>query len=277
MRLIKYLKFALFTTIFLFPVLCFGQIVNVQGLLLKDYKDGLTFNLNGGGDYRSGNLEYRKFSGSFSSRYISGKSNLIFSANIDYAEKSESKFLHKYFEHLRYRFNAFKHLGFETFVQHEYNEFKRLSLRGLFGLGLTFPIFKSKKIYFIFASTYLFERNDFSEDSAYADSGEVHIYHRSNNYLSFFYKLSENFEFLETIYYQPCFNDFSDYRFLTSTAIWLKINKYLHMKISHNYSYQSNPPMGLEKYDNQFLIGLKVTLGPYLKNETKLKTIEKTK
>lgn len=64
---------------------------------------------------------------------------------------------------------------------------------------------------------------------------------RSSNYLSFEVQLTEVFKISHISYYQPLFNNFTDYRVSTTTAWQFKVTKVLTFKTAFALNYDSNP------------------------------------
>jgi Protein of unknown function, DUF481 len=255
----KIIFYSLFAVYLIFPSISTAQIINVQNYMIKKVPKGFATDIGGNGDFRSGNLDYNKYSGSLGVMYVYGAHTLLLLGNGDYAEKTGDSFIHKYREHLRYRYKIFDHLNIETFIQHEMVKFKRLSLRALAGVGPTSLLFESKRLLLHAGSMYMFELNQLSKsdsENIYVDSGEEVENHRWNNFFTIKMQLCKGIKFLHTVYYQPDFTDFSNFRLLLDTGFSFAVKKWLSFTLTHTFAYQSNAPDSLEKGDHVFKMGL---------------------
>ena len=256
----KFFILALFFLIL--PVNASAQIVNVQGLLAEKPQKGLKINLGGNGLIKTGNVDYKKFSAISAIRYFNEPNTIIFTSSAEYAEKDEVPFWERYFEHLRYRYALGKYFGTDTFIQHEYNKFKRFSLRMLYGVGGFVNYRFNFDVKLTFGLDYMFEYNRYSEDSAYTDSGEIKKYHRLDSYFNVAYSHS-NFTVTDTVYYQPEISNFSNLMFYNEISLIFKLTTRFSVSSSFAYSYNANPPQGVKKTDTKTTFGLNIALGPY--------------
>ena len=142
------------------------------------------------------------------------------------------------FQHLRYNVSVKPWLTYELFGQVQYNEAVFLKLRALAGTGFRFTLFErdAKGIYF--GTLYMYE---YDEESV---SDKIHRDHRSSSYLSINTNVGKNAKLLSTTYYQPLFNDFTDYRLSSETSFNIKLFKQLTYKISYTFGFDSRAPEG---------------------------------
>lgn len=258
------LALILHAALLLIPQTSKAQIVNVQEMFLNDSKEGLILGITGKTEIKKGNIDYEYYSAQAVLRYRKSTHTILGAANIEYAEKSQNSFTNRHFEHLRYRWNFFGDFGFDCFVQHEFNEFRRLNLRFITGAGLYWHILDKKKIDIFFGSTYMYEYNELSTGE-FADSGDIWKEHRWNNYITINTAISKTTRFIATAYYQPQFADFKDFNMNLDFDIYFSINKMLSLVINYNYSRQSNPPISVKKTDHILVAGISLRTGPFFK------------
>ncbi len=241
-----------------------AQIVNVQNLFVSQTEEGLNLGAVAKAEIKSGNTDFQLYSMSVIGRYLKGRHSVVGTGTYEYAEKGGESFINRHFEHLRYRFEAFSPVGLESFVQHEFNEFRRMSLRLLVGAGPTWKPLASERFFLFVGSVYMFEYNELGTGE-YDDSGDVWKTHRWNNYFTFQWNIQKDLKYLTTVYYQPAFNDFSNYNLLWNNSLSFAVNKWLSITLTYNYSRQNVPPQGVNPYDSVLIAGLAVTGGPFLK------------
>ncbi len=246
------------------PASAHAQIVNVQDLFISQTEEGLNLGAVGKTELKSGNTDFQYYNLALVGRYLSGRHTLLGTGNLEYAEKSQDKFTNRHFEHLRYRFEALPPAGVEAFVQHEFNEFRRMNLRLLLGVGPTWKALSTRRFHLFVGSVYMFEYDELGTGE-YDDSGALWKTHRWNNYLTFQWNVREGVKILTTVYYQPAFTDFSNYNLLLSANLSVVVNDWLSVVITYNYSRQSVPPQGVNPYDSVLVAGLAIKAGPFLR------------
>jgi hypothetical protein len=238
-----------------------AQIVNVQDLFISRSEEGLHLGSVAKTEIKTGNTEYQYYNVTAVARYVRGRHTVVGTGNYEYAEKGGDAFTNRHFEHLRYRFAVRPPVGLDTFFQHEFNEFRRINLRLLAGLGPTWKVLDTDQVYLFLGSVYMFELNKLS-DGAYDDSGYFRQTHRWNNYVTFQWNLKQDVKVLTTLYYQPAFSEFSDYNLLWNVNLSVALNKWLSIVLTYNYSRQNFPPEGVNPWDSSLVAGLAIKTGP---------------
>ncbi len=249
-----------------------GQIINVQSHLFREYDDGFHLKLNAAGDYRSGNVEYYKLSLSGIVGFKKGRHTVRGFGGYNYAEKSGKAFYHVHKEHLRYQFALNKWFGLETFAQHEYNEFKRLSFRALGGGGAYLSHHLSSHLHFIFGLSLMgsaLRYSESTEETTYEDSGEHHNFLRLSTYFMVLAKIKKDVQVVGTFYYQPELSEFSNYLYLGEIALLVSLSGWLQLKLSYANSFNSTPPETIEQRDQLIQMGLQFDMDPLLKKKKK--------
>ncbi|HEY0255044.1 MAG TPA: DUF481 domain-containing protein [Kofleriaceae bacterium] len=166
----------------------------------------------------------------------------------------------KTFEHLRERVTLSCLWRWEAFAQHEYDQFRRLSLRMLVGTGPALQILNEKEYALITGLSYMFEVEELDTREGVSDSGISYTEHRGNLYLTGREKLVENVAFVQTIYVQPRLDDFSNYRLLGDAALEVKLSKRFAITDGFLVDYDSRPPQQVRSWDTTLKVGLVITL-----------------
>src|SRR5690606_19726059 len=148
----------------------------------------------------------------------------------------------------RYRYRLESWLSGESFVQHEYDEFRRLQLRALFGLGPRFDLPLPPGNTVAVGTAWMLEYERISDDGL-PDAGDEQLNHRWSSYIAAGATLTEGISILHTTYWQPKFDDFADYRFLSETSAVLDVKEWLAVQFSFVAAYDSRPPADVEELD----------------------------
>jgi len=153
-----------------------------------------------------------------------------------FVKAGEENFVNEGFQHLRYNQNIKHWLVYELFGQLQYNEKVRIRLRGLVGSGLRFLVLDKKKQKAYIGISYMYEYDEESKSLV------IHHDQRASSYLSANIKLKDYLSFASTSYYQPLFNDFSDYRLSSESSLIFNISKRLNFKTTFSITYDSRLP-----------------------------------
>jgi len=134
----------------------------------------------------------------------------------------------------------------ETFLQLEKDEFKSIKSRALGGIGARFKlhgIVQNSRGYLGIGTFY----EDIVYNNPLINPAEENI--RANAYFAYSINLNTDSSLAYTLYYQPKINDLSDN--VQSHEVELKLNIYknLFLKFSLSYNTDSEPAVGVEKYD----------------------------
>lgn len=242
-----------------FSVSTSAQIVNVQPLMRKENPDGFTLHVKGAFEWTTGSTQLLKVNLGLAGRYISGKHLVLGIADGGYAEESANRFISKTFEHLRYRYRFMKWFGMEAFTQYQYDEFRRIDLRFLGGLGPRFVPFSNDILEISIGSAYMYEFNRNAAGS-YPDSSQENYYHRWSNYMNIDLDIAKNLSFFATVYIQPDLQDFSNYRLLNENTLTIKINSWFSIALHGTITYDSRPLYGVAPLNTSLFSAFQINL-----------------
>ena len=171
---------------------------------------------------------------------------------IDADEKNlqNSWFLHGRFN---YKFNAL--LRLEAFIQGQYNELLVVEQRNLVGLGLRVKWMDKENFTGYTGNSYLYEMEHSDE------AGTTEYNHRNSTYLSLsYFPKSNRFSLANTLYYQPLYEDFSDYRILEQFRLDVPLSSWFKVFALFNYYLDSDTPLGSREYTSNFNFGIGISL-----------------
>lgn len=239
----------------LFPLAAEARIVNVQSAASRKAEEGLTTEVGGSLLWSTGNTDEAQVSAVLDVLYLTGPHRIFFTARGRRGIEEGKTFANNVFEHLRYRRALSGLFSGEAFLQHEYDEFRRLQFRALFGLGPRLEFVLSENWELALGSAAMLELERLSNDDA-IDAGRRERNLRWSNYLAAGGEPTEGIALLHTVYVQPRFDDFSDLRVLSESAAVLDVKRWLAVKLAFTAAYDSRPPADVERLDTNFTTSL---------------------
>ncbi|MFH0902875.1 MAG: DUF481 domain-containing protein [Pseudomonadota bacterium] len=225
-----------------------AQIVNVRPLLAGDKESGASGAVEGSLDWRTGNTELLLVSGNVLARYRAGVHRVFMMTRAELGMQSGGRFLDKDFEHLRYQWEAFPRVHLETFAQHDRDEFRRLSLRALWGGGPRSLLVSSKAFELELGIAYMLEIERLREGPE-SDAGDTTLAHRASACIAAVLRVEKGVNLGETIYLQPRLDRPRDVRVLSETELLVEFAKRFALKVAFAAMVDSEPPIGLRRLD----------------------------
>lgn len=234
----------------------FAQIVNVQGQLAKPpEKDGITGQAELKLDWREGNNPLFDIGGTGSVLVRRGRALGLAIARGGYGTIRGVTLTKRTFEHVRTRVFLSCVWRWEAFGQHEYDQFRRLSVRTLVGTGPALQIFNTKHVALLAGAAYMFEYERLDERAGTTDAGARSALHRASLYLTGT-QTAGDVAFAETIYVQPRFDDAGDIRLLGELSITSQLSKRIALGNAFTAAYDRTPPEGVKRYDTQLRVSV---------------------
>ena len=260
------------TLIFTIIFISDAQIVNVESLRMKT-NDQL-FLMNGSTSFsysnNDGNYNFKISINAGATLKSENKKNTYFLIGDYTLNRSKLQdFQNDWFAHLRYNYEHTDLFRWEVFTQGQGNQILDIELRYLIGTGprLKFVLKKAVdknndtgiRCYLGNAYMYEIERSSINDQHLYQ--------HRHSSYLSFSVDIPKtNLSITNTMYYQPLYKDFSDYRLNNQFQLGIPITKEsLSFNTAFSYSYDSLTPANKSQYTSYISLGLQFTLSS--KNE----------
>lgn len=224
-----------------------AQIVNVLPLARKP-GEGVSGSVDFKVDWRTGNTELVQLGGTARLAWLTGRHLLLLALSGELGVKSDDRFLAHTFEHLRYRVGVVGPLSMEVFAQHEYDEFRRLTLRAVGGAGPRVEAVSWEGGFLAFGTAYMAEYEELGEATA-SDSGAKRLNHRWSSYVSLEAALDDTVTLSQTAYVQPRLDGFADLRVLDETALTVSVAEWVVISTSFRLTYDANPPEGVQSLD----------------------------
>jgi hypothetical protein len=237
-----------------------AQIVNVQGQLTKAPEtDKVIGQVEGKLDWREGNNPIFQIGGVGSILVKRGKLLALVLAKGEYGRSQGVNLSKKTFEHLRLRYSFDGRWKWEAFLQHEFDRFRRLSVRAIAGTGPAVQIVNTKSFALLAGAAYVFEVEQLDERPGTIDAGESTIFHRASFYLTGLEKVGTHVSIVQTIYAQPRLGDPGDIRVLGELSVTTQLSKRIALTDSFTVAYDRTPPDTIKKFDTSLTLGLLVS------------------
>jgi hypothetical protein len=221
-----------------FVSISWSQIINVEDKR-KLFTDSIQWfeKLSLGFDLNQNTETVVAFQGSAQLEFAFKNKLLISITSARFVKGGETNFVNEGFQHLRYNSNINNWLTFELFGQVQYNEAAFIKLRALGGTGPRFRIANKEKQQLFVGLSYMYEYDE-------EKNGIVHQDSRLNSYLSFGFKPGDMVDLSGTMYFQPLFESFQDYRLSAVIAATFYLNEKLSFSTRYAQTYDSRRPEG---------------------------------
>jgi len=182
-----------------------------------------------------------------------GKSEYLLAGLYRYGQSRSVKDTHLGNAHFRYTRHFTSRTAAETFLQTEFDQFKRLARRDLLGVGLR-SLLASGDDNSLFLGTGLFRENERFQDNL---AGQ-HAF-RGNIYVSFVRAFTERISGNAVIYYQPNLRALSDMRLQLDSSLQVGLARSLALALEWSLQADTRPPPQVEKVDTTYMVGLNYT------------------
>ncbi len=248
------------------PAIASAQ-VNTERLRSSVDAEGPFLRIDGSVGWMRGNVDFLEVSTNVLTGVNHGKHHLMAHMAASYAEFGGASYLGRAFAHLRWTAQWHERVASEIFAQNQYDRILFLRARALVGAGPRLTLIESDALKAYAATGYMLEREVFQRSVIPEDEPHPRktTNHRWTNYLTFTAQVDEMLSFTNTIYVQPRFDDFSDYRVAEEAALTLTHGTGLSISLALRVRFDSRPPQALSRTD----VSLFTTLGFHLQREAK--------
>lgn len=253
------MRWVLALLILLVSVEARAQIVNVQGQLAKAPEtDKVVGQVEGKIDWREGNNPLFQIGGAGAILMKRGKLLSLLVAKGEYGRSQGVDLSKKTFEHLRFRYSLDCRWKWEAFAQHEFDRFRRLSVRAIAGTGPAFQIVNQKTFALLAGAAYMFEFEQLDNKPDTIDAGEQTVFHRASFYITGLEKVGKQVSIVQTAYAQPRLGDPEDIRLLGELSVTTQLSKRIALTDSFTVAYDRTPPDTIKRVDTQLTLGVLV-------------------
>jgi len=246
----------------LFSKLSSQTLVNTEKFeFLNDKKYSLGAELTYDGSF--GNSDVHELSSSLFFGYKFKKKNLLrLMGGLVFLSEEKEEIQNDGYLQLRYNYIISPIFRTFHFYQIQHNITILLERRDLLGSGIRITVFPKDstlvKMYVGIGAMY--ETEKLLPDMIGPDDKVNSYLFRMANYFSFRYDITPRIKLLDIVYYQPAFNDFTDYRLLNEFSMVFSFTEKFLFQFSFSYRRDSKPPSTLEKEDWNIFSGIIVNL-----------------
>jgi len=175
--------------------------------------------------------------------FLIGNYNLIRSENED--------FQNSWFLHLRFNYEISNFFRMEAFVQSQHNELLDVNLRNLIGVGPRLKLLSKEHLKLYWGNAYMYEAEKSNA------IGKRSYDSRHSTYLSAtILAMDGAISIINTIYYQPRYSDFSDYRISEQFKTEIPISKSINVFALFNYYFDSLTPLDRKEFSTNLSLGI---------------------
>jgi putative salt-induced outer membrane protein YdiY len=238
-----------------------AQIVNVAAEANQDVREGASLKLEASWDRYLGNSDISLFSGTALGYYRHTRHLYLVIFKRDFNQEEQNTITDSSFQHGRYRYHISPRLSFEIFAQNDKDTKRRLAQRTVFGAGPRFRLFKGDEQRLFFGVAPMYEKEVYDNAGYPSEDDENYREHtRLSTYLTWSLNLEPNLDLAHVVYFQPLLQDMQDQRLLNETSLYLHFNDRFALKLTATVSYNSEPPVGVERTDHQYEQSLVISL-----------------
>lgn len=166
-------------------------------------------------------------------------------------DSDEGNLQNSWFLHTRFNYKLNRLLSLEAFLQGQYNQLLVVEQRNLVGAGLRMKWMDRKNFSGYLGNSYMYEIE-------YSDrAGTSEHNHRNSTYISLSYlSKTKRFSITNTVYFQPLYKDFSDYRILEQFQLDIPLADWFKIFMVYDYYFDSQTPLNTREYTSQLQIGV---------------------
>ncbi len=231
-----------------------GQVVNIENKRIYDDTTGWSGSFDGS----VAAMQNRDLLFNFTFRpkvqYKTKKHYYLFLSDLFYSKGTEV-YANSGMAHFRYAYRIKGPWKWETYSQIQYNQLLDQRMRSLLGTGIRLKFFDKNGFKFFAGTSTFFEYEDIQSSTV------VNQDFRWSNYVSWFIDPKTNFSFTGATYYQPRWDDFSDYRIMGQYAFLFKLTSRTDFKFEFTTFYDTRPPENIRKWIFSSGVGLKIRIG----------------
>lgn len=212
-----------------------AQIVNIEQLRFKQdsstwlFQDDLSFSV-----FRN-TQQVVDIENDFLLRYFKGRNQFLMLSSIHFNFSDEVNFAQSGFVHLRYVRKLSQRWEWESFYQVQTDRPLRIERRSLYGIGPRFGVDQKGAFQFHTGHLAMYEQ-DYE-----LETGIRHYDWRLSSYLSMIWEIDERFNWSVVTYYQPRFEDWSDWRLSFQNQLAFKFGEHWAFTIAGSLNYDAQP------------------------------------
>lgn len=214
-------------------------ITNIESQRLSHDAEGTQGHLSFTLDGREGNSDKIAFGSELKLNHHNKDHEWLVLTSRDYAEVDDQVNTDKTFAHVRFVQKQSATWAYEYFVQHEDDEFRSLSSRGLLGTGIRRTITpKNEHELNRIGVGFFLEDEDYLNLGSENDEETV----RLNLYWTYKNRFNDHASYSSTFYFQPSLEDMSDQKGLWQNAITASVTETISLSVKWDVVHDTRTP-----------------------------------
>ncbi len=235
-------------TLLLLMALPAGTFAQVNVEKMRSGHQGFRLTLGDDLAAQTGNSDLIEVGGQTRLDYRNARHYAFLVGNVRYGKQGDRVFKNRAFLHLRYNYELTRPVIAEAFGQLEEDAFTRLQLRTLLGAGVRLRLVETDAAGLYLGSSVMLEHERLDPAKVIVHPDRVTA-PRWSNYVSLQFMFGEKVSLVNTLYMQPRFDAFDDYRILDEAEFSILITEHLGITIAFYLRHDSLPPDGVESLD----------------------------
>lgn len=217
-----------------------AQIVNVESQRIQSDTTGWLGNFGVSFKLDKNKVHVLNLNTNAQIEYKEPRNLYLLLINYDFLKGAAQTLQNNLFFHLRYNYKLSNLLRLEAFTQVQHNSLSGIQSRWLIGAGPRFKISGSKKLSLYAASLVMYE-----DEHELTKPVILHKDIRNSSYASASWRPADKAEITSTLFYQPLFRDFSDFRILHELKLKFLFTKNFSFFTTWSILYDSKPATGV--------------------------------
>ncbi|HET7116160.1 MAG TPA: DUF481 domain-containing protein [Hanamia sp.] len=227
----------LLTLIFCFiAIISQAQIVNVESQRIQSDSTGWLGNFGMSFKLDKNKVQVLNLNTNAQIEYKTHRNLYLLLINYDFLQGASQTLQNNLFFHLRYNYKMSNLLRMEAFTQVQHNSLSGIQSRWLIGAGPRFKISGTKKLSLYAAAIVMY-----ADEHELTNPVTLHKNIRNSSYASASWRPDDRAEITSTLFYQPLFKDFSDFRVLHELKIKFQFTKKFSFFTIWSILYDSKP------------------------------------
>ncbi|MCZ2356723.1 MAG: DUF481 domain-containing protein [Bacteroidia bacterium] len=219
-----------------------GQVVNIESQRFVSADTGLIGNINLSLSVAKNQTLIYNATAISHVQYNWKKPTILLVSSYTFIRAIDQNLVNQTFQHLRFTLNTKAKLTPEAFAQWQNNPIQALQSRTLIGAGSRLRILQNDSLRIFYGLNLMWE-NELLRTEINRENRDFRI----STYLSFYWRIKDQYLISNTTYFQPNITILSDYRISSETRLLLKITKHLSYAVTYNIFHDTYPPAGINK------------------------------
>ena len=245
----------LLTLIFLFfSITLTSQILNVESLRKVTDTSGFTGSAGVGFSFKKDLNTFYELGSDIHVQYKMKKHLVLWKNDLNLKSIEGNRFQNSGVSHLRYNYRFHPRVGWEIFLQAQYNKVAKINFRGLLGTGPRFKLTDSEDYKVYFGTHIMLEQEELDDEVT-----PVQRDFRSTSYLSLSLHPTDRISIVSTTYFQPKIKKFNDFRLSSETSLAINLFSNFAFTTSYSFIYDQSPAVGIPPSQHTLKNGLAYT------------------